>query len=562
MKKVLLLAAAALFALSACQNVETEQAPVDEEVVITLNASIAPSDGPATRTVFVPENGKVNWVTGDKIAAKYPAGKDNITLTLNKGAGTTCATFTGKVSGNNNNVAANPSDFVFYYPVVSGVGNGGTVTDADNFVLENNFPKVQNSADILFEPNWMVGTAKSLEFLTTKKAAADKPDTADFSVSMKNVMAVLDFTIKGEGALRRIFVTDLNKTANALYGAETLEVENGAVKGLALTQIGNNEYDRTIIAEFPKPVALSAEGAHVYVTIFPRAYAKGLRVCFEQESGDYMVKKLAENEGFTLEPSKVYTVPAITFASTAAAGKGYYDGVEYSYETMTDTRDNNVYRVATLKDGRTWMLDNLRYVPTGITPSKTNTTPKNGVWYPVVLNAAGTAVQFGTDADVARFGYCYNFSTAMGQAPDYVYNLVKEVAKGTRTAADAKAELTALNGKQGICPAGWHVATYAEYNTLYSASGLSMSGLGAQGFVLKDVGCVTVANPTATSDPSTSGFLGFVTNKLNTGYFLLSSVDSHTQSQAIMQNVTNNTAATAKMNIGNGAPLRCIKDQQ
>ncbi len=555
MKKIFVFAAVALAALlSACQNVETEQAPVGDEIVLSLSASIG---DPGTRTVFLPEGGKVNWVAGDKISAKYPAGKDNITMTLASGAGTTNATFTGKIANTTNtNLATNPSDFVFYYPGVSGVGTGGTVTDADNFVLENTFPKVQNSADILFEANWLYGTAKAQDLLNT--VAVDY--TMEFAVTMKNVMAVLSFTVKGEGALKRIYVTDMDDSAPALWGAEKLTVENGAVKSLAIEASGTNEWDRTIIAEFNQPVALSADGAKVYVTIFPRAYAKGLRVGFELANGDYMVKKLAENEGFTLVSSKVYTVPEVTFASTVEAGKGYYDGVEYSYETFTDSRDNNVYRIAKLKDNRTWMLDNLRYVPAGITPSNTNTTVNNGVWFPVVINAAGTGVQFGTEADVARFGYCYNFSTALGKAPDYVYNLQKEVLAGTKTANDAKAELTALSGVQGICPEGWHVPKNSEYSTLYIASGQSLGGLGVQGFILKDVGSLMIANPSASSDPKTASFLGYANNKLNTGYYMLSSANSHTQIQAIMPNVTNNTAAVANMNIRCGVPLRCIKD--
>ena len=326
-----------------------------------------------------------------------------------------------------------------------------------------------------------------------------------------------------------------------------------------LTGSGTNEYDRTIIAEFNKPVALSSEGVHVYVTIFPRGY-KGLRIGFEKEDGDYMVKNLAENASIVLQSNMVYSIDPVSFNSTAEAGKGYYDGVEYSYETFTDARDNNVYKIAKLKDGKTWMLDNLRYVPEGITPSKTNTTPNNGVWYPVVINAAGTGVQFGTDADVARYGYCYSFSTAVGKEPDYAYKLVKEVLAGTKTAADAKTELAALDGVQGICPTGWHVAKNAEYTALYMASGQSLSGLGAQGFILKGVGAVMVANPTASNDPTTSSFMGYANNKLNTGYYILSSVNSHTQSQAIMPNVTNNTAAVSNMNIRAAAPLRCIKD--
>ena len=553
MKKILILSALALLGFCACQKVES-QAPVNDEMVICLNASIA--DAPATRTVYVPEGKKVNWVTGDKIGAKYPAGKDNITMTLASGDGTTNATFTGKIANTNNtNLATNPSDFVFYYPMLSGVGKGGTVTDADNFVLENSFPKVQNSADILFEPNWLYGTAKAQDLLNTVNTTY----TMEFNVSMKNLMALLDFTVKGEGALKRIYVTDLDASAPALYGPEVLTVENGAVKSLVLTESGAAEYDRTIIAEFNNPVALTAEGAHVYVTIFPRAFAKGLRVGFELANGDYMVKKLAEAEGFTLASSMVYTVPEVTFASTAEAGKGYYDGVEYSYETFKDIRDNKVYKMAKLKDGRTWMLENLRYYIPGLRPSDDLASVTAGIWYPVVINAAGTTHQFGTDEDAARYGYCYSFSTAMNMTPIWTYHLLKDVLAGNLTSAAMLSQLKELEGKQGICPDGWHVPTKAEYDILYAASGSSLSGLGAQGFVIKDVGFVNVTNPTASAEPKAM-LSGYANNKMNTGYLLLSTANTYQNIHGIQPNVTNNTAKTAFMLILSGAPLRCIKD--
>ena len=560
MKKIFVFAAVALTALfSACQNVETEQAPVGDEIVLSLSAEIG---DPGTRTVFVPEGGKVNWVEGDKINARYPAANGKFpcaNLALYSGAGTTNAVFTGKISNTSSfALAANPSDFVFYYPAVTPADDKGTVTDADNYTLNNKFPKVQSSADILFEPNWMVGSVKAQEFVTT----LNQTDTAKFGVTMKNLMAVLDFTVKGDDALKRIFVTDLDASASALYGPEELTVENGAVKSLVLTGAGTNEYDRTIIAEFNKPINLSEEGTHIYVTIFPRTYAKGLRVAFESYAGEMMIKNLAETEGFTLTSGKVYTVPELTFAPTSVAGKGYYDGVEYSYESFVDPRDNNEYFVATLKDGRTWMLSNLRYKPSGFTISGDLSAVNNGVWYPVVMKVDGTGVDFASDAGrIARFGLLYNFSTAMGKDPDYVYNLQKEVLAGTKTAAEAKAELTALNGTQGICPPGWHVPTNAEYATLYIASGQSMSGLGVQGFILKDVGALNIGNFTATSDPKAATFMGYANNKLNTCYYMLSSANSHTQIQGIMTNVTNNTAAVTNMNIRFGAPLRCIKDK-
>ena len=541
----------------ACQNVEP-QAPVNDEFVINLTAYI--DDVPSTRTVYVPDGSKVNWVAGDKINARYPAanGKYPASLTLASGAGSTNATFTGKLAASATYVpASKPSDFVFYYPTVTNADDRGVVTDADNFTINNKFPKIQNSADILFEPNWMVGTAKAQDLLDV----AGQDYKMEFAVSMKNLMGLLDFTVKGSGNLKRIFVTDLDESAPALYGDETLVVKDGAIESLTLNGTASSAADRTIIAEFSKPVALTEAGAHVYVTIFPRRFAKGVRIGFETETGECMVRTLAENVGFEIVSSKVYQVPEIVFTPSMDSGKGYYDGVEYSYEKFVDSRDGNEYKVATLKDGRTWMLQGLRYMPDGISnPAFSLSEVNAGVWYPVVMKADGTGVQFGSTTDISRYGFCYNFSTAMGKAPDYAYNLLKEILAGTKTQAEVLAELKSLEGKQGICPDGWHVPTQVEYNALYSVSGSSLSGLGIQGFVLKDQGAVMVNNPSATSDPAAGTFMGYASNKLNTCYYMLSTPNAYNNLKAIMPNVTNNTAAVANMNIRCGAPLRCIKD--
>ena len=102
------------------------------------------------------------------------------------------------------------------------------------------------------------------------------------------------------------------------------------------------------------------------------------------------------------------------------------------------------------------MLQNLRYIPSGVTPENDMTAVNNGIWFPVLMNDQGTGVAFSTDYvfSVVHYGYTYNFSTAMGKEPDYAYKLLKEVLAGTKTQAEVLAELKTLEGKQGICPEG------------------------------------------------------------------------------------------------------------
>ncbi len=131
------------------------------------------------------------------------------------------------------------------------------------------------------------------------------------------------------------------------------------------------------------------------------------------------------------------------------------------------------YYIVKLKDGRWWMADNMRYVPSGYTPSS-NPATESGIWYPYTdyveavyqTDAEGKRI---TDADgnyiiltpaswtvltdaasVRTYGYLYDASTALGR---------------TVTADN----YTSLEGKQGICPSGWHIPSRAEFDALIQA---------------------------------------------------------------------------------------------
>lgn len=549
MKKQIIISALALTALlCGCQKEAATTQTESDGITFCLSADLDDN----SKTVYVPEGRKVFWAEGDKVGMKYvrteetKAKYDNVTCTLTEGAGTDCGKFKAKLGTTN----ATPADnnFLFYYPTVSNA-KSAAITDIDNLVLAANFPKLQISTDIIFDGNLIYGIAKNVQGYTPSTTEG----TVNVNVQMKNAMSVLDFTIKGTGNLKRIFITDADETAQAMFGDNEITIVNGDVTAIKMPA-ANGASDRTIIAEYQKPIALSAEGAHAYVAIVPRQYAKGIKVCFELADGTYMVKEL--KSAFTLASNKAYSVPAVTFASSAQAGKGYYDGVEYSYQTMTDSRDGNVYRIATLSDGRTWMLDNLRFLPQDYEASKDVNEKDNGVWFPVVINADGNGAEFGNAADVQRFGYLYNVSVALGEDAEYIKGIMTAVdTDKSMTAAQGLAELKTKEGAQGICPEGWYVPTIDDYKALYKAPNDNLGALGAQGFIIKDFGALTIGSLTVAK----ATISGYTTNKMNMTYLILSTPASYKQIQAAMTNVTNNTAATANMGGLSAAALRCIK---
>ena len=104
-----------------------------------------------------------------------------------------------------------------------------------------------------------------------------------------------------------------------------------------------------------------------------------------------------------------------------------YDGVEY--------------KTVTLADGNTWMAENLRFIPRGMTVSS-DPVEDAGIWYP-----AANADKVADPALAETLGLLYDASTAFG----------------TEITAD---NAVTFEGTQGICPEGWHIPTVAEFTGL------------------------------------------------------------------------------------------------
>lgn len=547
-----------------------ETAPVATEVEyeITVSAGL----GSQVKTAYVPDGRKVIWSAGDKLGLKYTkttetVGKnDNIDLTLKTGAGSCSGTFTGKLPS----TSATPDGavLVFYYPKISTVAKSGSVVDKNDFILGGNFPKVQNTNDVKFDPNLMYGFVTDAQGWSTTTN-----EVSPLNVTMKNVMSVIDFTIKGAGSVKRVFVTDLNSTAPGMTGDYTVQITKGEFAYFDSLPSGEKDCDRTIVADFPKPIELSDAGVHVYMTVMPRKYSKGINVGVELTNGDYMTATISSS--FTTVSNKVYQAPVLEFKAAGVANTGIYENTIYTYQTFTDSRDGESYRYVTMADGNDWMIDNLRYLPEGYEPSSSLSECNNGVWYPVVVNSQGTGMAFSTASeDIKRFGYIYNPAVAFDQDALALKDMIvaMDIDK-TMTAAEALTELKTWDNT-GICPEGWHIPTADEYTTMAKkyVSALTdtrlLSLLGQQGFSLKDFGYMMVAAPTAAKPDPAGTLQTYTSGKLNSTYLLLSTPTPGTGAkandwnkgfQAVMTNVSNNTANTANMLGRCGSAVRCIR---
>lgn len=119
---------------------------------------------------------------------------------------------------------------------------------------------------------------------------------------------------------------------------------------------------------------------------------------------------------------------------------------DITYDTMTDNRDNKVYK--TIKIGsQTWMAENLNYADSATTASL-----KGKSW--CYKNVA-------SNCDVV--GRLYTWAAAIDS--------VKLYDSGNGVDCGYLKNCTLPSKVQGICPSGWHLPTYAEWNTLFDEVG-------------------------------------------------------------------------------------------
>lgn len=237
------------------------------------------------------------------------------------------------------------------------------------------------------------------------------------------------------------------------------------------------------------------------------------------------------------------------------------------------------YKTVKMKDGRVWMAENLRYVPTGITPSNDLNNVKAGVYYPVVMNSGKTAVEFSTSEDVIKTnGYLYQTEVALG------------LKVGDLTSID---QAKGLEGVQGICPDGWHIPTINELTGLVGKAvspvvtneeapyydkekkNATMELLNADGFNADAWGAVSIIDNTKTSG-TLMGFLKNYPTGVASGYLCGSSYAAVTyntkddetsgiknfQFWGFMPMKSSGTFNGSKLSYRIAASVRCVKNQE
>jgi uncharacterized protein (TIGR02145 family) len=145
-------------------------------------------------------------------------------------------------------------------------------------------------------------------------------------------------------------------------------------------------------------------------------------------------------------PGSTVTFTAFNPCTGASYGATY---------TLKDSRDNKQYKVKYLPDGRYWMVQNLAF---GDRCNDTN--------FDSGSTATGNINSAGTYYGDCRTSYCsnsfwYNRAAALN-SPQALSSTI------SCTGTDAGTGAGKPSSCQGICPVGWHIPTWDEYDALSS----------------------------------------------------------------------------------------------
>jgi len=129
---------------------------------------------------------------------------------------------------------------------------------------------------------------------------------------------------------------------------------------------------------------------------------------------------------------------------------------DITYGEFLDTRDYQVYKTVTIGD-QTWMAQNLNYAYTGVPYSSDGYTSDSTSW--CYNNVADSC---------AKYGRLYTWAAAIDSVA-----LAKDgyTCGFGITCNRLSSTALAANPIQGVCPSGWHLPRYAEWNTLFTAVG-------------------------------------------------------------------------------------------
>lgn len=416
----------------------------------------------------------------------------------------------------------------------------------------------QNPAEFTVTANQNGDGYFASDLLTASKEGV-YPQKAPVSLTFQHKMARLILTVVNDTDFP---VTDL--------------VVTGAIGSATIDGTKNTVTVKSDAAAVDITAREVTPGVKYYALVVPQSAKLSVTVTTAEgtRSQSYTETELVGGKSY---PMTVRVMPA----NMELAMEGPIDAWEEASEIPTEGQGSSEpatleyggvkYKIVTLKDGRTWMAENLRYVPDGKTPSS-DPTDKNGVWYPCDLDKK-------VDPSlVEKNGLLYSYPMLLG------------IEGGELTAEN----YDKYEGAQGICPDGWHIPTLAEWLKLAGtgSGGLSdpsspyydsgtggapIPTLNADGFNIFGCGYINASSATATPSYLATKSKADET-AFGMGYFPSSTAYQITYNTAgdassgikniqyyasmITYNAIYNRLTVAHNGAYSAVPVRCIKDAE
>ena len=457
MKKIFIILttiATILFFVVACNNEESfaERTP-ETERRLSLTASL-PNDGPTTRVNLTQDEKNIllTWVVNDEIELLFKQETTEITQTI---------TLTSTNISNEGKRAQ--FDIVIPQEIdagtfdLYGVYGGGGLSNSDP--TKAVLPQSAGNATSLNTPNdnSSVESRKDVMlYFASKNIQTSNPQT---SVVFKHLGSLFSVTITNTGGPD---IYDLQEAALVEVGGDSNWAYNGHTGGKNFDLV-NEEFLETesgvsYISFTPDQMTLEVGDLVTLWAWYPP---------LPDVNWPELILELYDSNGDIIFET-INTKPART--EPTMAGKTYYFYAELdnsqmiftNSNTFVDSRDGNVYKTVTIDD-QIWMAENLKYLPNVVATTNSNKVRvDNNLKY--LSNIVGPAT--GSITDPYYYVYGYNGTDVNAAKATSNYNTYGVLYNWSAAMAGSSSSGSIPSGVQGVCPAGWHLPSDAEWTQM------------------------------------------------------------------------------------------------
>lgn len=359
-------------------------------------------------------------------------------------------------------------------------------------VVENATEKYAENACFTFASNVFSGDLDWYADIYTKSdfyayypySAAGVPTSYCTKYDQSEGIGVADFMVASKtgvlptsNAVTMVFKHMMTKLVVNVDNESGAEIKSIGIDGtpratgLDLVNMTLTEFDGNLTAEVPDPITAyeAVAGKTWQAIVIPHSNAMSIVVTLSNKK--VITQPLA---AMTLKSGGQYTINArvlpdeLTLTASGEIQNWTEEG-EIGFEGGSTAEDLPVtfneydgyfeydgveYKTVTLSNGQTWMAEPLRFIPRGKTVSS-DPSDGNGIWYSYKVTD-GVPAALTDDDSVEKLGYLYDFSAAFG----------------AQITVDNYAD---FDGAQGICPAGWHIPTRADFAGTFGNASKTMT---------------------------------------------------------------------------------------